>query len=438
MRETSTRRPALLALLTAVLTSVAIPAPTTASPAAPATPAEKPVAPPAVSPDRADSTPQYSSPTWFPLRNPSVVHCVKTNCEGPYHDHWAIDLLGDPGDPIHAAGAGIAYIGQLAPGCTTDRPRAGTWIWIDHGGGTITRYFHLDDVLITHGQHVTPRTQIGTMGNSGAQEPCDGAYLHFEIRQGGLDGTYEPIPSMRACTATGPITLPEQLGYNNWDHIPWDVPGIARVTTPSVTSSCIPTSFPTPEPPAVTVDRGDETITATLTATAGRRTVALLEVWRPTANRFAPVGYRYTNGTTATITWPQLLNGRQHRVTAATENAAGWSTWTTPITITPGRPPAPPKLPRSLSWSRSRISIGWHRSERFGSTITGYDIAIRAQPITTQQPWNITRGGNVSRHTFLELTPGRTYQIKVRARSTLGASGWSDTVNVRTDPTPNR
>ena len=55
----------------------------------------------------------FSDPLWFPLREPARVSCTYSNpgtpaypagC-GDYHGYWAMDLLGDRGDPVHAAGA---------------------------------------------------------------------------------------------------------------------------------------------------------------------------------------------------------------------------------------------------------------------------------------------------------------------------------------------
>lgn len=407
--------------------------PAAAAPAALA-PVAAPTAPAAVAAPRSEVG-QFSDPVWFPLRRPAGVHCVRTNCPGPYHGHWAIDLLGEMGDPIFAAGAGRAYIGAISPECSLTNPRAGTWIWIDHGGGIVSRYFHLDDVRITNGQWVTPATRIGSMGRSGAKAPClEGAYLHFEIRRGSLSGSTTYIPPMTACSGGESISYPSALGYEEWD----DIPVTPRLTTGTHDSSCVPSTFISPAPPQPTVSIGDGTLDVSTDATGqGVNGLALLvEVWRPSANRFAPLGYRYENGSQMVSSWTGLLNGREHRVQVAARNSNGWGPWSSPTVVVPGRAPDPPRVPRSLTWSRSRISLGWYRSVRAGFEITGYDVAISRRTRYSWTPWTAITVPNQSSHKFLGLQAGTTYRFRVRALSEAGPSGWSSVVRATTDSAP--
>src|SRR4051794_16156784 len=83
----------------------------------------------------------FSAPLWLPLRKPARVSCTYQNCPGPYHDYWAVDLLGQRGDPIYAAGAGVFHIGAIDFSCRQSTSEAaGAWVWIDHGGGLVTKY----------------------------------------------------------------------------------------------------------------------------------------------------------------------------------------------------------------------------------------------------------------------------------------------------------
>ena len=52
-------------------------------------------------------------------------------------------------------------------------------MWIDHGGGLVTKYTHLDvnGVVAKEGQLVTPSTLIGHMGSAGDVLPCTTNYL---------------------------------------------------------------------------------------------------------------------------------------------------------------------------------------------------------------------------------------------------------------------
>ena len=70
-----------------------------------------------------------------------------------------------------------------------DRLR-GRQVWIDHGGGIVTRYAHLGAIApaIAVGARVEAGARIGTVGESGQsavwQAPGTDLHLHFEIRVG--------------------------------------------------------------------------------------------------------------------------------------------------------------------------------------------------------------------------------------------------------------
>ena len=78
------------------------------------------------------------------------------------------------------------------PEATLDRIR-GRQVWIDHGGGLVTRYAHLDAVApLAVGERVERGQPVGVVGSTGYPE--GGPHLHFEIRVGegylgdGLEG----------------------------------------------------------------------------------------------------------------------------------------------------------------------------------------------------------------------------------------------------------
>ncbi len=66
----------------------------------------------------------------------------------------------------------------------------GRQVWIDHGGGIVTRYSHLSDIAedLTVGQAVKADQLIGYVGLSGTPDGISGNYqfphLHFEMRLG--------------------------------------------------------------------------------------------------------------------------------------------------------------------------------------------------------------------------------------------------------------
>jgi murein DD-endopeptidase MepM/ murein hydrolase activator NlpD len=86
--------------------------------------------------------------------------------------HGAIDIAAARGTPIKAAGAGVVILARYYG-------LAGRTVFIDHGGGLTTLYFHMDKILVNVGQTVFTGDQIGTVGNTGRST---GPHLHFETR----------------------------------------------------------------------------------------------------------------------------------------------------------------------------------------------------------------------------------------------------------------
>jgi murein DD-endopeptidase MepM/ murein hydrolase activator NlpD len=99
-----------------------------------------------------------------------------------------------------AAEAQAAFDAALAlgytPSATLDRLR-GRQVWVDHGGGIVTRYAHLSAVALLREGDIVPQGQvIGAVGSSGYPE--GGPHLHFEIRIGeDFYGDGLPLPQLR-------------------------------------------------------------------------------------------------------------------------------------------------------------------------------------------------------------------------------------------------
>lgn len=96
--------------------------------------------------------------------------------------HDGIDIEGETGDPIAAAGSGrITFAGDDGDGY-------GTKLVIAHGGGFSTLYSHLAKINVDKGW-VSQGDIVGTVGCTGS---CTGDHLHFEILRHGQP--VNPVP----------------------------------------------------------------------------------------------------------------------------------------------------------------------------------------------------------------------------------------------------
>ncbi len=86
--------------------------------------------------------------------------------------HGAIDIPGRTGTPIKAAAGGVVILARYYG-------LAGRTVFIDHGGGMTTLYFHMNEIKTSVGKTVVTGDVIGTVGNTGRSS---GPHLHFEVR----------------------------------------------------------------------------------------------------------------------------------------------------------------------------------------------------------------------------------------------------------------
>jgi murein DD-endopeptidase MepM/ murein hydrolase activator NlpD len=121
-----------------------------------------------------DLTPLVASPvpgvesSGFGWRRDPMRHSAKF--------HKGTDFAADRGTPVYAAGAGlVAFTGR--------QHGYGNVIYIDHGGGVVTRYAHLNRIETHAGAPILAGVRIGQVGATGR---ATGPHLHFEVRIGGL------------------------------------------------------------------------------------------------------------------------------------------------------------------------------------------------------------------------------------------------------------
>jgi murein DD-endopeptidase MepM/ murein hydrolase activator NlpD len=95
--------------------------------------------------------------------------------------HGGVDFAGQPGDPVRAANRGVVAL-------VDNFFLAGNVVYIDHGAGIVTGYFHLTKALVAAGDTVQRGQEIGLVGATGR---VTGPHLHWSARYGAH--TFDPM-----------------------------------------------------------------------------------------------------------------------------------------------------------------------------------------------------------------------------------------------------
>lgn len=95
--------------------------------------------------------------------------------------HLGVDFRGAVGEPVRAANRGVVVL-------VDNFFLAGNVIYIDHGAGVVTAYFHLSKALVAVGDTVKRGQEIGLVGNTGR---VTGPHLHWAARYGAI--TVNPL-----------------------------------------------------------------------------------------------------------------------------------------------------------------------------------------------------------------------------------------------------
>jgi len=90
----------------------------------------------------------------------------------PKSPHSGADYSVAAGEPVLAAGAGVAAL-------VDDHFFAGRSVFVDHGDGLISMYFHLSRADVKTGESVHRGQRIGAVGSTGR---ATGPHLHFGVR----------------------------------------------------------------------------------------------------------------------------------------------------------------------------------------------------------------------------------------------------------------
>jgi murein DD-endopeptidase MepM/ murein hydrolase activator NlpD len=93
----------------------------------------------------------------------------------PKSPHSGVDLRGERGTPVKAVNNGRVAL-------TAEHFFSGKSVVIDHGGGILSMYFHLGEILVERDQIVEKGHTIGLVGSSGRST---GPHLHWGVRMNG-------------------------------------------------------------------------------------------------------------------------------------------------------------------------------------------------------------------------------------------------------------
>jgi murein DD-endopeptidase MepM/ murein hydrolase activator NlpD len=107
--------------------------------------------------------------------------------------HMGVDFAGKVGAPVRAAGrAVVSLVARFY--------LAGNAVYLDHGGGLVTGYFHLSRVAVAAGDTVAAGQVIGAVGQTGR---ATGPHLHWIARYGGITVNPASLFALPAATEFG-------------------------------------------------------------------------------------------------------------------------------------------------------------------------------------------------------------------------------------------
>ncbi|MDZ7778531.1 MAG: M23 family metallopeptidase [Gemmatimonadota bacterium] len=88
--------------------------------------------------------------------------------------HMGLDLDGETGDTVYAATRGVVEL-------VDEFLLAGNIVYLNHGAGLVTGYFHLSEQLVAPGDTVAAGDPVGRVGATGR---VTGPHLHWVVRYG--------------------------------------------------------------------------------------------------------------------------------------------------------------------------------------------------------------------------------------------------------------
>lgn len=112
-----------------------------------------------------------SSPLTVSRRFTSGFGVRRDPINGRAASHHGIDFSAAWASPVNATAAGVVKFAGLRQGF-------GRCVEVDHGNGFVTRYAHLNRIVVQQGQRVKLHQKVGELGNSGRST---GPHVHYEV-----------------------------------------------------------------------------------------------------------------------------------------------------------------------------------------------------------------------------------------------------------------
>jgi murein DD-endopeptidase MepM/ murein hydrolase activator NlpD len=131
----------------------------------------------------ATSSPRAFFPPVFSGRISSTFGLREDPLSGEERFHKGTDIAAPAGTPIRAVAAGKVVFSGQAGGY-------GNLVTVEHADGTMTRYAHTAENLVSTGEQVAAGQKIALVGSSGRST---GPHLHFEVLKAGNPVNPQPF-----------------------------------------------------------------------------------------------------------------------------------------------------------------------------------------------------------------------------------------------------
>jgi hypothetical protein len=167
------------------------------------------------------------------------------------------------GDPDWVFQESAYWVLASAPGTVVDEGEP--YVTLDHGGGWLSRYYHLSDHQVALGDVVQTGQRLGHPSTLG--DCSSGPHVHFWVQGPGGQTTRNVTLSGVPTTGLGINEPRSATGNYDIATLPTPTPTAAPTDTPAPTPTAAPTDTPTPSPAPQVFAAGDANCDGLVTPT---------------------------------------------------------------------------------------------------------------------------------------------------------------------------